>query len=130
MFWHRWIVGRLLDEVDRLGIRDNTVFIFASDNGPEATTPYQGFSGPWRSTYFTAFEGSLRGVPHDRYLGSEIYGVKWRNCKMMTKQVDRGFGEPVKSFSYPLYSTCTLKREPPIRPGTPDPYVPPRVGGQ
>ncbi|MBL8213611.1 MAG: sulfatase-like hydrolase/transferase, partial [Bryobacterales bacterium] len=52
--------GRLLDEVDRLGIRDNTVFIFTSDNGPEANVPYQGFSGPWRGTYFTGFEGSLR----------------------------------------------------------------------
>jgi arylsulfatase len=52
--------GRLLDEIDRLGIRDNTIFLFTSDNGPEATAPYHGFSGPWRGTYFTTFEGSLR----------------------------------------------------------------------
>ena len=211
-------LGRLLDEVDRLGIRDNTIFIFTSDNGPEATAPYQGFSGPWRSTYFTAFEGSLRvpflirwpgripagavsnemvhemdlfptlarvaggRVPNDRiidgvdqldffqgrksessreaiviYVGSEIYGVKWRNWKMMTKQVDRGFNEPVKQFSYPVWfdlqtdpkeenpldprwvengwvrwpvgqaltdHKASLKKEPPIPPGTPDPYVP------
>ncbi len=53
-------VGRLLDQVDRLEIRDNTIFIFTSDNGPDSSPPYQGFSGPWRGSYFTALEGSLR----------------------------------------------------------------------
>ncbi len=53
-------VGRLLSEVDRLKIRDNTIFIFTSDNGPDSQAPYQGFSGPWRGSYFTALEGSLR----------------------------------------------------------------------
>ena len=210
--------GRLLDEIDRLGIRDNTMFIFTSDNGPEATAPYHGFSGPWRGTYFTAFEGSLRTpfivrwpgrvpagavnneivhemdlfptlarvaggrVPNDRvvdgadqldfltgrkressreslviYVASEVYGVKWRNWKMMTKQVERGFGEGVKQYGFPLWydlqtdpkeenpldprfvenlwvrwpagqvlvdHQASLKKEPPIRPGTPDPYMP------
>jgi arylsulfatase len=36
------------------------VVIFTSDNGPEATHPWVGDSGPWRGTYFTAMEGSLR----------------------------------------------------------------------
>lgn len=207
--------GRLLDEVDRLGIRDNTIFIFTSDNGGEATMPYHGFNGPWRGTYFTGWEGSLRApfiirwpgkipagkisneivhemdlyptlariaggkVPTDRvfdgidqldfltgkkeqssresvviYLANEICGVKWRNWKMITRQVDRGFGEPVKQYSFPLWydlhtdpkeenpldprfvenlwvrwpagqvlvdHRATLKKEPPIAPGTPDP---------
>ena len=34
--------------------------IFASDNGPEGTDPWEGDSGPWRGTYFTAMEASLR----------------------------------------------------------------------
>jgi arylsulfatase len=212
--------GRLLDHVDRLGIRDNTIFIFTSDNGAEATMPYHGFNGPWRGTYFTAWEGSLRvpflvrwpgripagrisneivhemdllptfariaggRLPEDRvidgvdqldflsgrseqsaresfviYLANEICGVKWRNWKMMTRNVDRGFGEPVKQYSFPLWfdlhtdpkeenpldprfvenlwlrwptgkvltdHQASLKKEPPIRPGTPDPYVPVR----
>ena len=42
------------------GIEDNTLVIFTSDNGPEATHPWEGDSGPWRGTYFTAMEGSLR----------------------------------------------------------------------
>ena len=62
--------GMLLDAVDELGIRDNTIFIFTADNGNEAVpygsstvtreTPYPGSAGPWRGTMFTGFEASLR----------------------------------------------------------------------
>jgi arylsulfatase len=211
-------VGRLLDEIDRLGIREKTVFIFTSDNGPDSQPPYHGFSGPWRGSYFTALEGSLRtpfiirwprkvppgsvsneivheidlfptlahiadgDVPIDRvidgvdqhsflvgqqeqsnreslviYLGDEIYGVKWRNWKMMTKEVPSAWGQQVKTYSIPVLfdlhtdpkeeypvdprwiengwvrwpagqvlvdHALSLQGEPPIRPGTPDPYEP------
>ncbi|MBV6303334.1 arylsulfatase [Candidimonas humi] len=53
-------VGQVLDEIDRLGIAENTLFIFCSDNGPEFRAPYRGTAGPWRGTYHTAMEGSLR----------------------------------------------------------------------
>lgn len=53
-------VGEIADAVDALGIRENTLFVFTSDNGPEATWPWQGSSGPWRGYYFTHMEGSLR----------------------------------------------------------------------
>ena len=53
-------VGQMLDAVDRLGIRDNTIVIFASDNGPEFVRPYDGWAGPWRGQYFTAWEGGIR----------------------------------------------------------------------
>lgn len=53
-------VGEILDAVDDLGIRENTLVVFTSDNGPEATWPWQGSSGPWRGYYFTHMEGSLR----------------------------------------------------------------------
>ncbi|MCZ6860243.1 MAG: arylsulfatase [Alphaproteobacteria bacterium] len=68
--------GMLLDAIDELGIRDNTIFIFTADNGPEAAhgnntltlkTSSQGTAGPWRGTLFTGFEGSLR-VP---------FAVRW-----------------------------------------------------
>jgi len=52
--------GELIDTVDKLGIKDNTIFIFTSDNGPEMTEPWAGWAGPWRGTYFTGLEGSLR----------------------------------------------------------------------
>jgi arylsulfatase A-like enzyme len=53
-------VGQMLDAVERLGIRDNTIVIFASDNGPEFVKPWDGWAGPWRGQYFTAWEGGIR----------------------------------------------------------------------
>src|SRR6516162_3043656 len=52
--------GQILDAIKEAGIEDNTVVIFTSDNGSEATHPWDGDSGPWRGTYFTAMEASLR----------------------------------------------------------------------
>ena len=53
-------VGQILDAVDELGVRDDTLFIFASDNGPEFRRPWRGTAGPWTGTYHTAMEGGLR----------------------------------------------------------------------
>jgi arylsulfatase len=53
-------VGQLLDAVDALGLRDDTLFLFASDNGPEFRRPWRGTAGPWTGTYHTAREGGLR----------------------------------------------------------------------
>lgn len=52
--------GQVLDTIDELNIRDNTVVIWLSDNGPEYFYPYHGTAGPWRGNYFTAWEGSMR----------------------------------------------------------------------
>jgi arylsulfatase len=70
--------GQLLDTIDKLGIADDTIFIFTADNGPEAAygnntltlqTSTQGSAGPWRGTLFTGFEGALR-VP---------FAIRWPN---------------------------------------------------
>ncbi len=53
-------VGQIVQAVDDLHLRENTVFIFCSDNGPEFRKPYRGTAGPWTGTYHTAMEGSLR----------------------------------------------------------------------
>jgi len=52
--------GEVLDAIDRLGIRDNTVVIWTSDNGPEEARGFHGTAGYWRGQYFTALEGSMR----------------------------------------------------------------------
>jgi len=210
-------VGELLDAIDEAGIRENTIFVFTADNGPEGVVPHQGFSGPWRGSYFTGLEGSLRvpflirwpgkvpanrvsneivhemdlfatfarmaggEVPDDRmidsvdqtdffmgktersdresvvvYVGKELYGVKWRNWKMMVKEISTIAGDPVRRYGVPLFYNLlldpkeehpvlhappnfwvrypagevlvehakSLKAEPPIPPGTPDPYRP------
>jgi arylsulfatase A-like enzyme len=211
-------VGELLDAVEKLGVKDNTIFIFTSDNGPEMLEPWNGWAGPWRGTYFTGLEGSLRvpfivrwpgkippgrvsneivhemdifptiarvvgsKVPTDRaidgvdqlaflrgeqeksnrdgfvvYVGNDIFGVKWGNWKMMNKELDTGTGvvkewsvprffnlhvDPTEehALSYEIQHTwvrypagkilldhlASFRKYPPIKPGAPDPYVPPK----
>ena len=53
-------IGELLDTVERLGVREDTIFIFTSDNGREGVPRSFGFTGPWRSGMFSPYEGSLR----------------------------------------------------------------------
>jgi len=53
-------VGQILNAIDELSIRDDTIVVFTSDNGPDSSYPYHGSAGPWRGYYFTHMEGSLR----------------------------------------------------------------------
>lgn len=53
-------VSQVVAEIDRLGIAEDTLLIFCSDNGPEYRRPFRGTAGPWNGTYHTAMEGSLR----------------------------------------------------------------------
>jgi len=53
-------VGQVLDELQALGVAENTLFFFGSDNGPEFRRPWRGTAGMWRGTYHTSMEGSLR----------------------------------------------------------------------
>jgi arylsulfatase len=52
--------GQVLDAIDDLKVRDNTIVVWMSENGPEEIFPHNGTAGPWRGTYFTGYEGSLR----------------------------------------------------------------------
>jgi arylsulfatase len=52
--------GQILDAIDDLGVRENTVVLWLSDNGPEEIEGHHGTAGFWRGNYFTALEGSLR----------------------------------------------------------------------
>jgi len=64
--------GRILDELESLGIADDTIVVWASDNGPDSTYRFpagdpdpfggqwNGFGGPWRGSLFTSLEGSNR----------------------------------------------------------------------
>lgn len=54
-------VGRLLDSIERLGLRDDTIVVFTSDNGADTSTQHKrGSAGPWAGTMFTPMEGSNR----------------------------------------------------------------------
>ena len=154
-------VGELLDTIDELGLKENTIFIFTSDNGREGVPRSFGFTGPWRGSMFSPYEGSLRvpflirwpgkipknqvsneivhqidlfptlasligaDIPKDRiidgvdqsdflkgktnksareslviYIGNELFGAKWRNWKILIKEMDKdGYG--IKNMAYP-----------------------------
>jgi arylsulfatase len=211
-------VGEIADAVDALGIRNDTIFVFTSDNGPDPTFPWQGSSGPWRGYYFTHMEGSLRTpfiirwpghiragsvsneivhevdtfatfariagapVPQDRaidgvdqtdfllgrsersardgfpvFVADRLEAVKWRDWKIAFYDSERDWWTPPAKLGVPKIfdlvndpkeeypGTATpnawvggpmmkivaefeqsLKKYPPIAPGTPDPYRPPR----
>ena len=51
-------VARLHEELEKLGVRDNTMFWFSSDNGPENGTP--GSAGPYRGRKRSLYEGGVR----------------------------------------------------------------------
>jgi arylsulfatase len=136
--------GTLLDLVDELGITNDTLVVFAGDNGPEDVLLWRGSPGYWEGSYFAGGEGNLRTpcivrwpghvpagrnsddimhvtdwfttmlhaagleAPTDRvidgvnqldwltgktatssrdayiyWMGREMYGIKWRNFKLM-----------------------------------------------
>ena len=78
-------VGRLVDTVERLGLRDDTIIVFTSDNGADTTTQHKrGSAGPWAGTMFTPMEGSNRvpfiirwpgHVPADRESDAIVHEV-------------------------------------------------------
>lgn len=62
-----WVVGELMKELETLGIADNTLVVFCSDNGPEVPTVIHmrrdhGHDGarPWRGVKRDQWEGGHR----------------------------------------------------------------------
>jgi arylsulfatase len=164
-------VGELLDTIDELGLKDNTIFIFTSDNGREGIRRSFGSTGIWRGTMFSPYEGSLRvpflirwpgniparqvsndivhtidlfptlanfvgsDIPKDRildgvdqsdffmgkakksaresmviYLTSELFGAKWRNWKILLKELDVSYA--IQNMAYPsIYNLIVDPKE-------------------
>ena len=156
-------VGSLLATLNEAGVKDNTIVIFTADNGREGIKRSFGFTGPWRGSMFSPYEGSLRvpflirypnkipekqvsnelihlvdlfptlasfaqgEVPLDRtldgfdqteflmgkttksaresimiYIGNELFGAKWRNWKVLIKEIDEK-SYAIKNMAYPSY---------------------------
>jgi arylsulfatase A-like enzyme len=60
MVEHDGHVGKLLDKLDQLGIADNTIVMYSTDNGAEVMSWPDGGSTPFRGEKDTNFEGGWR----------------------------------------------------------------------
>ncbi len=72
MVVHDEQIGKILDKLDELGIADNTIVMYSTDNGPEndtwpdgATTPFRGqkdtnWEGGWRVPCFMRWPGKIK----------------------------------------------------------------------
>jgi arylsulfatase A-like enzyme len=60
MVEHDGHVGKLLDKLDQLGIADNTIVMYSTDNGAEVMSWPDGGTTPFRGEKNTNFEGGWR----------------------------------------------------------------------
>jgi arylsulfatase len=79
-------VGALMKALDDLGIADNTIVVFSTDNGAEVFTWPDGGMTPFRGTKGTAYEGGFRvpaiirwpgKVPAGKVENSLFSGLDW-----------------------------------------------------
>jgi arylsulfatase A-like enzyme len=55
-----WVVGELLGRLDKLGIADNTIVVFTTDNGAEKFSWPDGGTSPFRGEKGLGWEGGFR----------------------------------------------------------------------
>ena len=75
MIDHDKLVGQLLDQLDELGIADDTIVIYRTDNGPHMNTWPDGGMTPFRSEKNTNWEGAFRVPEMIRWPGHIPAGV-------------------------------------------------------
>lgn len=95
-------IGDLIDELDRLEIRENTIILFASDNGPDPLVDER-FNLDQRGTKYTVYEGGIH-VP---------FLVNWKGT------LEPGRRDEVVQFTdvFPtLTEICELKPVPNAKP--------------
>ncbi len=69
MVTHDEQIGQILDKLDELGIADNTIVMYSTDNGPENDTWPDGANTPFRSMKDTNWEGAWRVPAFIRWPG-------------------------------------------------------------
>jgi arylsulfatase len=69
MVTHDEQIGQILDKLEELGIADNTIVMYSTDNGPENDTWPDGANTPFRSQKDTNWEGGWRVPAFIRWPG-------------------------------------------------------------
>jgi arylsulfatase A-like enzyme len=81
-----WSVGQVLDALQRLGLDDNTLVLFTSDNGPWLSYGnHAGSAGPLREGKGTTFEGGIREPTIVRWPGRVPAGT---TCDEFASTID------------------------------------------
>lgn len=77
-------IGEVLEAIDQAGVRENTIVVYFSDNGPTRYSPepdQNGDNGPWSGELGSAWEGGLRTIGMMRWPGQIEAG--WRAYEMI-----------------------------------------------
>ena len=81
-----WSVGQILDTLKNLGLDDNTLVLFTSDNGPWLSYGnHAGSAGPLREGKGTMFEGGIREPTLARWPGHVPAGTV---CDQLASTID------------------------------------------
>jgi arylsulfatase A-like enzyme len=138
MIDHDKNVGEVLDFLDKLGIADNTLVMYSTDNGPHMNTWPDGAMTPFRSEKDTNWEGAFRVPLLVRWPGNVPAGVisneivhhhDWlptflamagepdivEKCKKGHKAGDKTFKVHIDGYNLLPYLTGKEKKSP--RPG-------------
>ncbi len=88
-------VGRILDRLEAMGVDENTLVLFTSDNGPHA-------EGGYEPSYFTS-KGPLRGEKRDLYEGGiRVPQLAWWPGHVeagTTTEIPSYFGDYMRTFA-------------------------------
>ncbi len=79
MIEHDMHIGKLLDKLDALGIADNTIVFYSTDNGPHYNTWPDAAATPFRGEKNTNWEGGWRVPAMVRWPG-KIPAGEWTNA--------------------------------------------------
>jgi arylsulfatase A-like enzyme len=137
MVVHDEQIGEMLDKLDELGIADNTIVMYSTDNGPEndtwpdgANTPFRGqkdtnWEGGWRVPSFLRWPGKieagsvLNGIVSHIDMLPTLLAVAGADADDITKKLLTGYKAGEKTFKVHLdghnmvpYITGKVKESP------------------